>query len=575
MGKLPNNNHKTFLIFSLIAFTALAVLSLPASGHCRKQLPKRQKTTAVQILAINDFHGQITEGVSVDSRPVGSAPVLAAYLKESAKGQEKNTFFVHAGDVVGASTPESALLQDEPTIMFFNQMANRYCRARGRMHPKCNMVGTVGNHEFDEGQDELLRLIYGGNHEDGPFLQDPWQGARFPYVCANIIREDSGRSFLPPFVVKKINNVPIAFIGAVLEGTPSIVTASGIEGLAFTDEATAINRYVRYLKKRGVRTIIVLLHQGGSQTAYEGETDTVAADLSGEVVEIVENLDSEVDVVITGHSHGFSNILVENKEGAEILVTQSWSKGSAYADIDLTIDNRTRNVVTKTAQIITTWADEGAGLEPDAKVSALVEQAVAATEIYTSAVVGTTASALVRGNIYTAESALGNLIADAQRAQMGTDFAFMNPGGVRADLDAGEVTWGELYTIQPFNNYLVKMTLTGEQVYTLLNQQFLPHQNYTKVLQVSGLSYTWNASRPDGDKIVEVLQADGTPIDVDATYTVTVNSFLAGGGDNFSVLTEGSDQVIGPIDLDALIEYIQGLEQPFSASIEGRIVEVD
>ncbi|MGE4560596.1 MAG: 5'-nucleotidase C-terminal domain-containing protein, partial [Desulfobulbus sp.] len=169
-------------------------------------------------------------------------------------------------------------------------------------------------------------------------------------------------------------------------------------------------------------------------------------------------------------------------------------------------------------------------------------------------------------------SALGNLIADAQRTQMGTDFAFMNPGGIRADLEAGAVTWGELYTIQPFNNYLVKMTLTGQQIYDLLNQQFPPNQTSARMLQISGLEYSWDAMGADDDKIVEVRKTDGTAIDRSASYTVTVNSFLADGGDKFSTLTAGADRVVGPIDLDALIEYVKSLVQPFSASIEGRVL---
>ncbi len=570
MGKLPDNNQRTFFLFSLITFLAIAAFSLPIQGHCRQYHgEKTTKTTSVQILAINDFHGQIVEGATVSSRPVGSAPVLASYLKEAEKGMEDRTIIVHAGDVVGASPPESALLQDEPTIMFLNMLANKYCKRAGSLNPKCNMVGTAGNHEFDEGQDELLRLIYGGNHENGPFLEDPWRGAKFPYVCANVIRESNGKPFLPPFVVKMIHSIPVAFIGAILQDTPSIVTASGIEGLEFTDEATAINKQVRYLKKHGVHTIIVLLHQGGSQTSYEGATGTEDTTVSGDVLDIVENLDSEVDVVVSGHSHGFSNAMVTNKDGAEILVTQSWSKGSAYADIDLEINNKTLDVTSKTAQIVTTWADEGVGLEPDTKVAALVDKAIAATEVYTAEVIGTAAVDIQRDS-YTEESALGNLIADAQRAAMETDFAFMNPGGIRADIAAGEVTWGELYTVQPFNNYLVTMKLTGAQIYTLLNQQFPSNQSSTKLLQISGLTYTYDGSRAEGDKIVQVRK-EGSEIGQDTLYTVTVNSFLAGGGDNFSVLTEGTDQVVGPIDLDALIQYIKGLEQPFSAPALGRI----
>lgn len=565
MQRWNQPEQKRFFIISLLTLVTAMALTVPAVSHCST---KRQ---SVQILAINDFHGQVTDTVKVSNRPAGSGPVLASYLREASKGQEYATFIVHAGDFVGASPPTSALLQDEPAIMFFNQLANKRCSSDDRMDPKCNLVGTLGNHEFDEGQDELLRLTQGDNHANGPFLEKPWRGAVFPSICANVIRTSDGNPLMAPHVVKKVGNLSIGFVGAVLMDTPSIVTASGIAGLSFIDEAEAINKQVDLLKRTGVKTIVVLLHNGGSQTSYEGPTNPAASGLTGEVVDIIKALDSEVDVVITGHSHSFTNALVKNSKGAEILVTQAWSKGSAFADIDLEVDTRTKNVVKKTARIVTTWADAGAGLTPDSQAAALVADAKAATEPLTGQVIAQAATELTRTQNSTGESALGNLIADAQRIKMGTDFAFMNPGGIRADLAAGEVTWGELYTVQPFNNYLVKMSLTGQQIYDLLNQQFPPNQSSSRMLQVSGLSYTWDNAGPDNDKIREVRK-NGTPIDRAARYTLTVNSFLADGGDKFSTLLKGTDLVVGPIDLDALIEYVQDLPQPFTATTEGRIV---
>jgi 5'-nucleotidase len=557
-------------VFKMAAILLLALFpATPVMGASGPSTLKA-KTLKIQILAINDFHGQITEGRYVLGRPVGSAPVLASYLKTAAKGMENKTFIVHAGDFVGASTPESSLLQDEPTIEFMNLLGNKHCTDKFQLHPKCNLVGTVGNHEFDEGVTEMMRLFEGGNHVDGPFLQDPWNGAAFPHVCANVVDEDTRRPLLPPFAIKQVKGMPVAFIGAVLEGTPSIVTASGIAGYDFIDEAQAINKQVARLKRRGIKTIVVLIHQGGRQGSYSGPTDPSGGEVTGDIVEIVKAMDSEVDVVVTGHWHGFTNALMTNDQGAEILVTQAWSKGSAYADIDLEIDLRSRNVVSKSAQIITTWADQGPGLTPDPDVAGLVERAKAATEPLTSRYIAEAAIEITKTQNAAGESALGNLIADAQRATMGTDFAFMNPGGIRADLDAGDVTWGELYTIQPFNNYLIKMELTGQQIYDLLNQQYEPYQPYDRILQVSGLTYTWDADRPSDDRIVEIRK-DGAAIDPNAVYTVTVNSFIADGGDNFSVLPQGTHREVGPIDLDALIDYIQKLDQPFSSAIENRI----
>lgn len=576
------HQSNSLLLYLAVLITG-AMLHAPVAGHSATKQTEEHASPSdhrpvrtLQILAINDFHGQLTGGIKLAGRPVGSAPVLAAYLREAQRGREDRTFIVHAGDLVGASPPESALLQDEPTLMFLNGLANAHCRGPAKSDPHCNIVGTLGNHEFDEGKDELMRLIYGGNHNKGPFLQAPWQGAQFPYVCANVLRESDGQPLLPPYVLKKVGKEQVAFIGAVFRDVPTSVAASGIAGLRFVDEAQAINQQVKALKRLGVRAIVVLLHQGGTQTAYEGPTGAGTSDLSGEVLPIVKQLDSEVDVVISGHTHSFTNALVENAQGAKILVTQSMAKGAAYAAIDLTIDPTTHDVVRKSARIVPTWADTGAGANPDPQVAALVARAKAATTPLTGRVIAHAAVDLPRSQNTAGESPLGNLIADAQRAQMGTDFAFINPGGIRADLAKGPTTWGALYTVQPFNNDLIRLRLTGQQITDLLNQQFPPVQSIGRVLQLSGLGYTWDNARPQGDKIVEIHKADGTPLDPQATYTVTVNSFLAEGGDNFTIFTQGTDPVVGPsTDLEALVAYVQKLPQPITAALEGRITRRD
>jgi len=528
----------------------------------------------VKILAINDFHGQLSAGRLVGDRSVGSAPVLASYLRGAQAGMENQTLIVHAGDHVGASPPASALLQDEPSITVLNLLANRHCTADWRQNPLCNLVGTLGNHEFDEGRDEMLRLINGGNHPSGPFLEDPYTGAHFPYVSANVIEAESGEPLLPPYVIKEVEGIPIAFIGAVLKETPTIVTPTGVAGLTFLDEAEAINHYIPEIKANRVRTIVVQIHQGGRQTNYEGHTDPAAGPIDGAaIVNIVSRLDHEVDVVVSGHAHSFTNALLPREDGKALLVTQAFSAGTAYADIDLEIDRRTRDVVAKSAAIITTFADAGPGLTPDPEVAQLVAAAEETVAPRVNQVIGVAQTDILREQNAAGESALGNLIADAQRAALGTDFAFMNPGGIRADLLAGEVTWGDLFTVQPFGNSLVKMGLTGQQIYELLEQQWL-NQPFPRILQISGLTYTWDNNLSVGGRIVEV-QKGGVPIDRAAVYPVTVNSFLAAGGDNFTVLTQGTNQVGGPIDLDALITYIQGLPQPFTAVVEGRITRLN
>ncbi|HBM08576.1 5'-nucleotidase [Pseudomonas sp. 10B238] len=540
-----------------------------------------EPVVSVNLLSINDFHGQLSPR-NVAGRPAGGAAVLASYLK-SASGEY--TLIVHDGDQVGASPPNSALLRDEPSISFFNLLANPHCRPFSRQldmprnaqpfaQQRCNLIGTLGNHEFDNGRTELLRQLTGGNHAKGPFLEDQWKGARYPTVSSNVIDRATGEPLLPPYSIYYTGGVRIGVIGAVLKETPTIVSPSGVAGLRFVDEADAINQSVAELRRHGVRAIVVALHQGGRQTSYDGPTNPEADTVTGPVVDIIERLDDEVDVVISGHAHGFTNALVPNANGKPILVTQAFSAGTAYADIQLQVSRRSRDIVEKSAAVMTTWADQGAGLSPDPQVAALVAQADARVEPLVARVVGLAQNGLTRTETPAGESALGNLIADAQRVATDAQISFMNPGGIRADLDSGEVTWGELFAIQPFANDLVSMDLTGAQIKTLLEQQWLG-QSYARLLKPSGIQYSWSASRPVGNRVIEMRDATGALINPAATYRVTVNSFLAGGGDNFTVLTEGKNRVVGPVDLDALVDYIEALPQPFTAAVEGRIQRVD
>ena len=524
---------------------------------------------AVQLLTLNDFHGQLGPGRRVANRPVGSIPVLTAYLKQ-AMLEQPASLIIHAGDHVGATPPNSALLQDEPSISFLNLLANSHCRYEFKFSTACNMVGTPGNHEFDEGKAEMLRLLNGGNHANGPFLEAPWRGARLPYISANVVDIAAKRTLLPAHLVKRVNGVRIGVIGAVLEGTPTIVTPSGVAGLRFTNEAAAINKEVEYLRRQGIRSFVVTIHQGGSQTAYEGATDPAAGPVSGAIVEIVRQLHDDVDVVVSGHAHGFTNALLPNRNGKPILVTQAFSSGTAYGDIDLEIDRVSGDVLSKTARIVTTWADAGPGLTPDAEAAALLAAADEKVAPIVNELVAVAGATLTRTTTLAGESALGNLIADAQRASMNTEFAFMNPGGIRADLQLGEVTWGELFAVQPFGNDVVKLELTGAQIITLLQQQW-SDPNRTRILQISGLRYRYDLSQPVSQRIVSVEETDGTPLDLTASYVVAVNSFLADGGDGFVVLREARNKVVGPVDLQALIDYVRALPQPFTAAIENRI----
>ncbi len=541
----------------------------------------------VKILGFNDFHGQLSTGKTVFAgtpsvaHPVGSAAVLTSYLKAAQAGIENQTLIVHAGDHVGASPAASALLQDEPSIQWINMLANASCTYADKANPACNIVGTLGNHEFDEGKTELLRLLNGGNHVSGPFLEDPFKGARFPYVSANVVDEVTNRPILPPYVIKRVQGVPIAFVGAVLEATPTIVTPSGVAGLKFLDEADAANAYVPEIKALGVKTIVLLIHQGGSQSSTGRDrqpTDTALTNsaLNGpDILDVVSRLDSEFDVVVSGHSHSFTNLLVTNSGGKKILVTQAFSASTAYDDIDLTIDPVSKDVVTKSAKIVTTFADVAPGNAPDPAAAALTAAAEARVAPLTSQVVGFSAVSLTRDPGTTGEESLGDVIADSQNLAEGTQFAFMNQGGIRADLlvpaGGANITWNDLFTIQPFGNTLVKMNLTGAQIKALLEQQWQP--TVTRFLQISGLGYTWDAALPVGSRIVEIHDAANVPLNPVAIYSITCNNFLAGGGDGFTTFIGGTNQVGGPIDLDALIDYTEH-HNPLPAPTLGRIVRL-
>jgi len=493
----------------------------------------------VQILGINDFHGQLDMNRKFNGRYLGGADYLSAYLKER-KAKNKNTLLVHSGDMVGGSAPISSLLQEEPTIEVLNKIGFN--------------LGTLGNHEFDRGVDEMLRLIHGGTHSNKGYFE----GANFPYICANVIDEKTGKTILPPFEIRKFNGIPIGFIGVVLSDTPKIAPPNQTDGVKFIDEVKAINNAVAELKKRGVKAIVVLAHDGGSQSTSDGNA-------TGKIVKMAKMVDDEVDVMFSGHTHTYLNKVVDSK-----LLVQAYSYGTAFSDVDIKIDPDTRDIVEKKAKIVTVYQDS---IQPDPVIREMIKRYEAKIAPVVNKVVGTTANDISSKHNRNGESPLGNIIADSQRIAMKSDFAFMNPSGIRADLNAGKVTWGELFTIQPFKNKLVKMTLTGDQIRKLLNQQW-QNEGIVRLLQISGLKYTWDGTKELGNKVINIFLSDGSLIDPHAKYTVTTNSYLANGGDDFFVFTEGKDKIEGPTDLAALENYVKNLKRPLVPSIEGRINKV-
>ncbi|NHM30036.1 bifunctional 2',3'-cyclic-nucleotide 2'-phosphodiesterase/3'-nucleotidase [Neobacillus terrae] len=499
----------------------------------------------VQLLGINDFHGQLDYSTKVGGRLIGGIEYLASYLKQREATNPTNTLMVEAGDLIGASRPVSALLQDEPTVRFINELGFD--------------VGTLGNHEFDEGVTELKRMIYGGSNpktDEYNKKYGDYKGTDFPVVAANVVEDSTGKLLLPPYAIKEVNGVKIGFIGVVTTETPSIVTPSGVAGVSFTDEKEAINKYADELDSKGVKAIVVLAHDPGT-SATDGSNPT------GKVVDMARNINDKVDVIYGAHDHKYLNSTVNGK-----LLVQSYSYGTAFSDVDLTIDPITQDIVSKKAEVASTFQDS---ITADAKIKAELDGYKADIAPITEQVVGQVAAPITRTTNAAGESPMGNLIADGMRDATGTDFAFMNVGGVRDEIKAaGDIKWGDLFAIQPFGNDIVTMKITGDQVRTLLNQQWSP-TSYAKIMQISGLKYTWSDNLPIGQKVLDIYLPNGQKIDPNAVYSVTVNNFMADGGDGFTILKSGTNRVTQMTDLDALISYIKKQIAPISAQIEGRI----
>ncbi|WP_440603209.1 bifunctional metallophosphatase/5'-nucleotidase [Bacillus sp. GB_SG_008] len=467
----------------------------------------------VQIIGLNDLHGQINTTTMLHGQPAGRADYIASYIK-SYKEQFPHTLLVHAGDMVGGSPPISALFQDEPTIEFLNMLKFD--------------VGTVGNHEFDEGIDELKRLIDGGFHpKTGMF-----PGSSFPYVCANVVDTNTNEPLFPPYAIKWINGIPIAFIGIVTKDTPFLTMHNDISAVTFLDEATAVQKYVRELQQKDIHAIIVLAHVAGKTTG--GITYGPLADLASKV-------DDDVDVLFGGHNHSYMNGYVNGK-----LLVEGYSYGRAFANVQLTINRKTKDITKKSAKIIPTYHNQ---IQPNPIIQTWLQSYQTKIAPLTEQILGKSVHKLTRDQNRNGETDLGALLAASQRQAMQADIAFVNPGSIRHDLPAGSITWENTFLIQPFENKLIKMDLTGREIRSALHEQWTDE---IRMLQVSGIRYTWKEN-----KLVSITLENGEPLEDDATYSVVVNSFLANGGDKFTIFQKGRNRVEGPTDQEAFANYIR------------------
>ena len=536
-------SRPTGLVLAVCVACMLAASAIWVASAESKPLTRpapEGRTTNIQLLGVNDFHGNLEPPRQVDGRTVGGAAYLASYLNDYEADNPRRTITVHAGDLVGATPLISSYFHDEPTIYAANLMGFD--------------VGTLGNHEFDEGGEEMLRLINGGQRDDGKQFKDgpdgtpvntsdpDFPGANFPYVAANTVYKDSGKTVLPPYQVIKRDGIKVGFIGVTTLETPRIVVPDAVAPFRFLDISNTVNKYARRLQAQGVQSIVVLAHAGGVQTS--------AQEATGEIIDETSQMSDAVDVVVAGHTHTLLNNTVDGK-----LVVEAFSYGTAFDAVNMKVDRKSKDVLSASADIVTTYDD---AVAPDPAVSRLVADYKARISPISERVVGTASEDITRTQDSDGESELGDLIADAQRDFAGADLAFMNPGGIRADIASGPVTYGDLFTVQPFDNQVVRMELTGDQIYRLLEQQF----EVNRILQVSGLEYSYDASKPAGQRITSAT-INGSPLDRGATYTLAANSYLATGGDGFTVFKEGQKQQSLGSDADALEEYVSNLEQPF------------
>ncbi|GAB2567733.1 bifunctional metallophosphatase/5'-nucleotidase [Kribbella endophytica] len=570
---------------ALLAAGAAVALGLATGGTVTQAAPAKPKPTHTQInlLALNDFHGNLapnpatSSSGNVNGTPAGGAEYLATHLENlraAAKAQGQESVTVAAGDLIGASPLLSAAFHDEPTIEAMNEMGLD--------------AASVGNHEFDEGWHELLRMQTGGCLNDGdgqnnqnscPDKKAKFKGADFDYLSANVFFDNTQQTLLDAYTVKKFKSgQKIAFIGMTLEATPNIVTKSGVEGLKFTDEVETANALVPKLRKQGIESIVVLLHEGGLPS--DPKAFNSCPGISGPVTDIAKNLDPAIDAVISGHTHQAYNCSINDPAGKPRLVTSASSFGKVVTQVRLSINNTTHDVdrLNTLANNLIVTQD----VPKNRELTKLITKYQGLVAPIESKVIGhITTPSVVRTPDDSQESPLGNLIADAQLADPSTVtggktpvVAFMNPGGIRADLAStgGAVTFGQAFTVQPFNNYLVSMDMTGTQIKALLEQQFSgPNQAANKVLQISGITYTYNPAGTPGAKVdAASVKIAGQPIVDGTSYRIVTNNFLSDGGDGFPAFTTATNKFFGGLDIDAFAAYLAA-HDPYTPGPTDRI----
>ena len=571
-----------------------ALLAAALLAGCAGRTPAPGAGSApveVHILAFNDFHGNLEKpdlsipvadaaGRTVQV-PAGGAAWLASTIA-GLRSAAKHSFTVSAGDMTGASPLVSSLFRDEPTIATMNRIGVD--------------LNAAGNHEFDRGAEELLRLQKGGcakiatgTMTAAPCRLEPFAGAGFTYLAGNTITA-SGQSLLPAGAMREVvdgaRTVKIGFIGLTTRTTQTLVSPAGIPGIRFTDEADAANAEVAKLKAAGADAIVLLIHEGGRQEG--GPND--CRGLSGAIRPILDRLDTRVDLVVSGHTHrAYICDYASYAPDKPFLLTSAEKYGTLVTDAVLAIDPATHRVVAKRARNVVVQNDGYVGPGgavapsdvaprpvPDAAVAAIVARYAAAAAPLAGAPAGRLTAPLEKAKegAGMTETALGNLIADAELFATrgdGAQIAFMNPFGIRTGLTpgaGGQLTYADLYATQPFGNALMVRAYTGAELRAVLEQQL----DRKIVLSVAGMTYGYDTKRPAGSRILDA-RVDGKPLDDRATYRVALSNFLAFGGDGFSTLTAGRDVAGGPVDVDALRTYLLAANAPVAPPKVGRITD--
>jgi 5'-nucleotidase len=535
-------------MWMLVACALVALLAAaPAEAKKRKRPPK---PLTVQLLGFNDFHGHLEAstpgtisrtGDPAARVPAGGAEYFATHVR-MLRRRNPNTLLVSAGDLIGGSPLLSSLFHDEPTIEAMNKLGL--------------YVNAVGNHEFDEGLSEVLRMQRGGCHpKDGCRDGTGFAGAKFRFLAANVERRSTGKTVFPPYAIRYIDGIPIGFIGMTLKGTPALISPQFAATMRFRDEAQTANRYALELRRRGVRAIVVLLHEGGFAIKHDVPVDDCPG-ISGPVASIVRHTTHDVDLFLTGHTHQVYNCVIAGRR-----VTSAGSYGRILTRVELEIGRRSHEVQKVTAD---NWVvGQDVMRAPD--MTALIAHYTRFASPLRDRIIGRLARRAGRYRDRSGEMRMGNLVADAQRAAAGSDAAFVNPGVVRSGLPIGDISYGRAFQSLPFGTSLVTMTMSGGQIRELLKQQWCG-QDKQDILQVSSsVSYTWSRSKAKaitGKRCagaadpVTALNIRGIDVQPWHSFRITVNTSLAGRDAQFSILHTGTDRRGSGGDLDALEQYL-------------------